>query len=176
MMASEAGIDFYKVYNAMREDYPRASHFAKPGFAAGPCLFKDTMQLAAFHKNHFFLGHAAMLVNEGLPTFVADQLASKLGGSLKGRKIAILGMTFKADNDDIRESLSFKLKKVLEVKMANVITSDPYKGGDVSLEEALAAADGIILGVPHKEYLSVCPKQPFVDCWGIWQQTEGDQQ
>ena len=119
------GFDFYKIYDALRDDYPRAKHFASPGFAAGPCLFKDTMQLSAFHEGNFFLGHSAMLVNEGLPVFLVKQMEEKMG-SLKDKKIAILGMAFKANNDDTRESLSFKLKKVLEMKMAKVLPSDIY--------------------------------------------------
>ncbi|MFA6930611.1 MAG: nucleotide sugar dehydrogenase [Lentisphaeria bacterium] len=168
MMATEFGYDFHKIFAAMTEDYPRARSFARPGLAAGPCLFKDTMQIAAFHKHHFHLGHSAMLVNEGLPSFLVDQMSQKFDGDLRQRKIAILGMTFKADNDDTRESLSFKIKKILEFRMAEVIPSDPWLPETCPLEEALAQADGIILGVPHKEYLTLSPQQPFVDCWGIW--------
>lgn len=167
MMAESKGLDFYKVLNAMKDDYPRAKHFARAGFAAGPCLFKDTMQLSAFHSNEFFLGHSAMLVNEGLPNFVVNRLEQKMG-SLKGRNIALLGLAFKADNDDTRESLAFKVKKLLELKMANVILSDPYVAGTASLETALADAEGVILGVPHREYLELNPTMPFVDCWGVW--------
>lgn len=168
MMATEFGYDFHKIFAAMTEDYPRARSFARPGLAAGPCLFKDTMQIAAFHKHHFHLGHSAMLVNEGLPSFLVDQMSQQFDGDLRKRKIAILGMTFKADNDDTRESLSFKIKKLLEFRMAEVIPSDPYLPDTCPLQEALAKAEGIILGVPHKEYLTLSPQQPFVDCWGIW--------
>lgn len=161
-------MDFYKVFDGLREGYPRAQHFAKPGFAAGPCLFKDTMQLSAYQNNGFFLGQSAMLVNEGLPSFLVDQLKTKLGGSLKGKRIAILGMTFKANNDDTRESLSFKLKKILDFQMAEVICSDPYLPETTELDEALSKAEGVILGVPHREFLDLRPKQAFVDCWGVW--------
>ena len=58
----------------MKNNYPRAAHLPAPGFAAGPCLFKDTMQMSAFNNNQFFLGHAAMLVNEGLPQFVVNRM------------------------------------------------------------------------------------------------------
>jgi len=172
MMATEFGYDFHKIFAAMIDDYPRARSFARPGLAAGPCLFKDTMQIAAFHKHHFHLGHSAMLVNEGLPSFLVDQMSLKFDGDLKGRKIAILGMTFKADNDDTRESLSFKIKKLLEFRMAEVIPSDPWLPETCPLEEALTQADGIILGVPHKEYLTLSPQKPFVDCWGIWHEQQ----
>ena len=168
MMVTELGFDFQKIFTAMTEDYPRAQHFASPGLAAGPCLFKDTMQLAAFHKNHFFLGHSAMLINEGMPAFLVEEMKNKLDSSLKGKKVAILGMTFKANNDDIRESLSFKIKKLLEFQMAEVIMSDPYLPDSYELEEALELADGIILGVPHKEYFNLNINKAYVDCWGIW--------
>lgn len=168
MMANDSGIDFSHVYEAMTTDYPRAKDFARPGLAAGPCLFKDTMQLASFYHNNFFLGHAAMLVNEGLPDHLVKLLKQQLNGSLINKKVAILGMTFKANNDDTRESLSFKLKKLLEIEMAEVLESDPYLPGSVPLERALAEAEGIILGVPHGEYLDLQPSVPFVDCWGVW--------
>lgn len=167
MMVESQGFDFHRIYNALRDEYPRAQHYAKPGLAAGPCLFKDTMQLSAFHKNNYFLGQSAMLVNEGLPSFLVDQLEAKMG-SLKNRKIAILGMTFKPNNDDTRESLSFKLKKVLEFKMAKVLPVDPYLNNTIELSVALNAADGIILGVPHREFKELKIAQPFVDCWGVW--------
>ena len=168
MMAVDSGIDFGHVYEAMTADYPRAKDFARPGLAAGPCLFKDTMQLASFYHNNFFLGHAAMLVNEGLPDHLVKLLKQRLGGSLRNKRIAILGMTFKANNDDTRESLSFKLKKLLEIEMAEVLESDPYLPDSIPLERALSKAEGIILGVPHDEYLNLHPAVPFVDCWGVW--------
>ncbi|MBR2365113.1 MAG: nucleotide sugar dehydrogenase [Lentisphaeria bacterium] len=167
MIAEAHGVDFYKVYNAMTDDYPRARHFPRPGLAAGPCLFKDTMQLASYHDNGFFLGHSAMLVNEGLPNLLVEQLAKKMGGSLKNKKIAILGMTFKANNDDIRESLSFKIRKLLEQKMAFVLPSDPYLKETLPLEKALEEAEGIIIGTPHDAYKELVLSVPFADCWGI---------
>jgi UDP-N-acetyl-D-mannosaminuronic acid dehydrogenase len=167
MIAEAQGLDFFRIFNALSEDYPRAAHFARPGLAAGPCLFKDTMQLSAFHKNNFFLGQAGMLVNEGLPIFLVDQMEQKLG-VLKGKRIAILGMTFKADNDDIRESLAFKIKKVLEAKMAHALPSDIYLANTLPLNQALEQCDGVILGVPHREYVNLEIVKPFVDCWGVW--------
>ncbi len=167
MMVEDKGLDFYKIYNAMSEDYPRAKNYCRPGLAAGPCLFKDTMQLSAFYRNQFFLGQSAMLVNEGLPNFLVGQLEKKLG-SLKNKKVAILGMTFKANNDDIRESLSFKIKKELEFKLAEVLPSDPYLKDTYKLDDALSDCDALILGVPHKEYLDLKIDKPYVDCWNIW--------
>ena len=167
MIVENEGLDFYEIYNAIKDDYPRAIHFPKAGLAAGPCLFKDTMQLSAFYQNNFFLGQSAMLVNEGLPNFLVSQLEKKMD-SLKGKNIALLGMTFKANNDDTRESLSFKIKKQLEFKMAKVLIHDPYIPASISLEEVLEKADGIILGTPHKEYKNISPNVPFIDCWDFW--------
>ena len=167
MMVEKQGLDFYRILEAMKDDYPRARHFARAGLAAGPCLFKDTMQLSAFHNNEFFLGHSAMLVNEGLPNFLVSQLEAKRG-SRKGRQIGVMGLAFKADNDDIRESLSFKVKKLLEMKMAEVLVTDEFVPGTMPLTKFLKEADGVILGVPHSAYRKLKVKKPFVDCWGCW--------
>ena len=168
MMVEKQGLDFYRILDAMKEDYPRAKHFARAGLAAGPCLFKDTMQLSAFHNNEFFLGHSAMLVNEGLPNFLVSQLEAKMGGSLMGKKIGVMGLAFKADNDDIRESLSFKVKKLLEMKMAEVLVTDEFVPGTMPLKKFVKEAEGVILGVPHSAYKNLKIKKPFVDCWGCW--------
>ena len=167
MMVEKQGLDFYRILEAKKDDYPRAKHFARAGLAAGPCLFKDTMQLSAFHNNEFFLGHSAMLVNEGLPNFLVSQLEAKMG-SLKGKKVGVMGLAFKADNDDIRESLSFKVKKLLEMKMAEVLVTDEFVPGTMPLKKFLKEADGVILGVPHSAYRKLKVKKPFVDCWGVW--------
>jgi UDP-N-acetyl-D-mannosaminuronic acid dehydrogenase len=167
MMVENEGLDFYTVYNAIKADYPRADHFPKAGLTAGPCLFKDTMQLSAFYQNNFFLGQSAMMVNEGLPNFLVGQMEKKIG-SLEYKKIALLGMSFKANNDDIRESLSFKIKKLLEFKMAMVLITDPYLKDSLPLSEVLEQAEGVILGSPHDEYKNITLTVPFVDCWGFW--------
>src|ERR1700722_574629 len=98
MIASEMGADFDAIYNGITHNYPRASDLPGPGFAAGPCLFKDTMQLASYSKNQFWIGHAAMLVNEGLPQYVVGALRRSVG-DLRGKAIGILGMAFKAEVD-----------------------------------------------------------------------------
>jgi UDP-N-acetyl-D-mannosaminuronic acid dehydrogenase len=172
MMVENEGVDFYTVYSALKADYPRAEHLPSAGLAAGPCLFKDTMQLSAFYQNNFFLGQSAMLVNEGLPNFLVDQLEKKMG-TLVNKKIAVLGMTFKPNNDDIRESLSFKIKKLLEFKMALPLITDPYLDNSLPLNETLEQAEGIILGTPHNEYKNITPNVHFVDCWGFWKGNSG---
>jgi UDP-N-acetyl-D-mannosaminuronic acid dehydrogenase len=166
MIAESNGVDFFRVYEAIRYRYPRANGYKSPGFAAGPCLFKDTMQLASFFDHQFTMGHSAMLVNEGLATFAVNKALQIFGGSLWDKTIGILGMTFKANNDDIRESLSFKVKKGLEFHGAKVIWHDPYLNDSSQLEQLLAQADCLVLGTPHKEYKNLQMKKPFVDIWG----------
>lgn len=169
MLAESYGLDFYRIYNAVTQEYPRMRSFARAGFAAGPCLLKDTLQLSAFSSNNFFLGHAAMLINEGLPNFIVTQLRSE---GLAKSAVAILGMAFKGDSDDNRSSLSYKLKKLLQVEARRVLCTDPFVSDArfVPLEQAVAEADVIILGAPHSAYrdLKFPEKKRVVDVWGFW--------
>lgn len=169
MLAESYGLDFYRIHDAATRGYSRMRSFARAGFAAGPCLLKDTLQLAAFASNNFFLGHAAMLINEGLPNFVVNQLRAH---DLAKKTVAILGMAFKAESDDRRDSLSYKLKKLLEVEAGCVLCTDPYvaDSGLVPLDEAVKRADILILGAPHAAYRDlVFPAgKLLVDVWGLW--------
>ncbi|MEV5600816.1 nucleotide sugar dehydrogenase [Streptomyces sp. NPDC052299] len=167
VMANDAGLDFDRIRNAITHDYPRAADLPGPGFAAGPCLFKDTMQLAAFSRNNFPLGHSAMLVNEGLPLYLADRLETRY--DLSGLTVGILGMAFKAGSDDPRASLSFKLRKILALKARETLCSDPYVTDDrfLPLDEVLARADLLVIGAPHPEYRDLSTRAPVVDIWGI---------
>ncbi len=168
MISDQAGVDYTNVLRAIREDYPRAADLPGPGFAAGPCLFKDTMQLAAFTSDHFPLGQAAMQVNEGLPAYIVSALERRYGG-LQGKTVGILGMAFKSESDDTRASLSYKLRKLLSWAGARVLATDPYVQDDrlVSLECVLGESDVLVLGAPHKMYrdLHVGGKD-VVDVWG----------
>jgi UDP-N-acetyl-D-mannosaminuronic acid dehydrogenase len=163
-LCADNGIDYYRIWEAVTRDYPRMQGLPKAGLAAGPCLFKDTMQLAAYYNNDFTLGQSAMLVNEGLPRVLMKQLRAH---DLRNKVVGILGMAFKGDNDDTRESLAFKLKKLLAIECRKVICSDPYVkvAGLVSLEEVLETADLLIIGAPHAVYKSVRPSQPVLDPW-----------
>lgn len=169
MLAESYGLDFYRIHDAVTREYPRMRSFARAGFAAGPCLLKDTLQLAAFASNNFFLGHAAMLINEGLPNFLVSQLR---GHDLRNRSVAILGMAFKAESDDQRDSLSYKLKKLLQVEAREVYCTDPYVPDPllVPLEEAIRRADIVVLGAPHAVYrdLQIPSDKLVVDVWGFW--------
>lgn len=155
MMAEESGANVKEIYRAMTEDYERGRSIPKPGFAAGPCLLKDTMQLCAFYSNHFQLGFAAMQVNEGLPAFYLQQIEKTC--PVHGRRVGLLGMAFKADVDDIRDSLAFKLRKLLTFHGAEVLCTDEHVESAEfhPLEHVLETADLFIVGVPHARYRTI---------------------
>ena len=168
MIADQAGVDYSNILRAIREDYPRAADLPGPGFAAGPCLFKDTMQLAAFNNNNFTLGHSAMLVNEGLPLYVVTRLERNY--DLASLSVGILGMSFKAGSDDTRSSLSYKLRRVLQFKAGRVLCTDPYVRNDptlVPLETVLAQADLLLIATPHPQYAKLRSDKPVVDIWNL---------
>jgi UDP-N-acetyl-D-mannosaminuronic acid dehydrogenase len=168
MVTHQAGVDYGNVLEAIRRDYPRAADLPGPGFAAGPCLFKDTMQLAAFTSDHFPMGQSAMQVNEGMPAYIVSALERR-HGTLRGRSIGILGMAFKAESDDNRASLSYKLRKLLTWAGARVLCADPYVADTrlVPLETVLAEAEILVVGVPHRAYLDLdLGDREVVDVWG----------
>jgi UDP-N-acetyl-D-mannosaminuronic acid dehydrogenase len=167
-IANDFGLDFARIRHAITFDYPRAQDMPGSGFAAGPCLFKDTMQLAAFNNNNFMLGHASMMVNEGLPLYIVSKLEEK--HDLSQLTVGILGMAFKSESDDIRSSLSYKLRRILKFKAKNVLCTDEYVTTDaslVSLDEVLEKSDIIIVGSPHKQYKNLKISQPTVDVWNL---------
>jgi UDP-N-acetyl-D-mannosaminuronic acid dehydrogenase len=168
MIANDFGLDFERIRTALAQDYPRAADLARAGFAAGPCLFKDTMQLAAFNNNVFTLGHAAMTINEGLPLYVVSRIAQR--HDLATLSVGILGMAFKGESDDVRSSLSYKLKRILEFRAREVLTTDPFVTVDpnlLPLEEVLERADLLIIGAPHRVYRDLETDKPVADIWDL---------
>jgi len=169
MIAKSAGADYQAIMRAMKQNYPRAKNFPGPGFSAGPCLFKDTMQLAAYARNQFGLGHAAMQVNEGLVLQLVDDL--RRAYEISNMTVGLLGMAFKAEIDDTRASLSYKLKHALEICAAKVLTTDPFVTTDpntIPLEQVIERSDILILCTPHSVYAEIDLKgKPVVDVWGF---------
>ena len=167
MMANDFGLDYERIRAGLTFDYPRAGDLPGAGFAAGPCLLKDTMQLAAFNNNNFVLGHAAMMVNEGLPMYMVSRLERTY--PLSSMTVGLLGMSFKAESDDIRSSLSYKLKRVLRFKAKHVLCHDPFVTVDpdlLPLEQVIERSDLLIISTPHHTYKGLEVDVPVVDLSG----------
>jgi UDP-N-acetyl-D-mannosaminuronic acid dehydrogenase len=168
MMANDQGLDFDRIRHGLARDYPRAADLPGAGFAAGPCLFKDTMQLAAWNQNNFPLGHAAMAINEGMPLYLVHRLEQRY--DLSAMTVGICGMAFKGSSDDTRSSLSYKLKRILAFKAAQVLCADPYVSTDprlVPMAELLERADLLVIAAPHPEYRELRTAKPVADIWGV---------
>jgi UDP-N-acetyl-D-mannosaminuronic acid dehydrogenase len=174
MVANAHGLDFDRILHGCRHHYPRMAGMPGPGFAAGPCLVKDTMQLASFSQDRFVLGHTAMLINEGLPSFIVEQARRSV--NLRAATTGILGMAFKAESDDHRDSLAYKLKKLLMLHSRQVLCTDPYVQDPslVPLEDVLEKADVLFVATPHTQYktLRIPPGKHVFDVWSVLPKAE----
>ena len=169
MICKNQNLDFFRIRNIMRDDYKRNANIPMAGFTAGPCLLKDTMQLSSFYNHKFSLGHTAMSINEGLPKFLIKQLEQKY--NLKKKTVGVLGLTFKSDTDDIRDSLAIKLLKLLKLRKIKTLQSDEYymDKANVHKDTLIKKSDIIIIATPHKSYknLKISKKKELVDIWGL---------
>src|SRR4051795_11312247 len=144
------GANVFEVIDLINRDYPRGG-IAQPGFTAGTCLRKDfAFSEERSHAPGMLL--AVSRVNESVPLFLVEGMKRRLG-SLAGRKIAVLGLAFKADTDDERDSLAHKLIRLLERELADVAIHDPRVATPTqSLEDALHDADAVVVATNHPEY------------------------
>jgi UDP-N-acetyl-D-mannosaminuronic acid dehydrogenase len=167
MMTDRAGLNFNKIRQLTKDGYPRAQALPSSGFAAGPCLLKDTMQLLSYSRNNFSLGNSSMLVNEGLVLYLIDKIEKKY--DLKKTTIGLLGMSFKAECDDTRSSLSYKMKKFLTPKAKKILCSDPYVKTDKNLstlKTTISKSNVIIICAPHKIYKNLkVKKKEIINIW-----------
>lgn len=168
-MATKAGVDYNRIRKAMADGYERMYLLPRAGFVGGPCLRKDTLQLKAFDLGDYPLGYSAITVNENMPDFIVNNLLKKY--DLHKKKIGILGMAFKADIDDIRDSLSYKLEKLLHFHGAEVQCSDEFVKDPsfVSKETLIKNNEVVIVATPHSSYkqMSFPENIHVVDLWGI---------
>ena len=169
MICQNQNLDFFKIRKIMRDGYIRNANIPMSGFTAGPCLLKDTMQLSAFYNHRFLLGHSAMTINEGIPKFIVNKLEKKY--NLKKKVVGVLGLTFKSETDDIRDSLSIKLLRLLKSKKIKTLHSDEYfkSKENVSKKYLVKKSDIIIVSTPHKayKYLKISKNKILVDIWGL---------
>ena len=168
LMCQSMNLNFSRVRGIMQDGYERNLNLPKAGFTAGPCLLKDTMQLSSFFKKKFNLGHAAMQINESIPQFIINEL-NKMK-NIKKKIIGVLGLAFKPENDDIRDSLSIKLLKLLKKNKFKTLQSDEYfqDKNNVSKEYLLKKSHVIVIGAPHKSYnkISYPKKTRLINVWG----------
>jgi UDP-N-acetyl-D-mannosaminuronic acid dehydrogenase len=171
MLTNAAGLSYARIRQGLMEDYPRMRDLPGAGFAAGPCLYKDTLQLVAFSENQMGLGLSAIQVNEGMPAYIVSRLKEKY--PLKRITVGLLGMSFKAESDDARSSLSYKLKKLLALHAKEVLTTDPFVAGDpnlLPLREVVRRSDILVLSPPHSIYAKADLRGKKVyDIWSFFQ-------
>jgi len=168
-MCENQGLDFFKIRDLMKDNYKRNANIPTAGFTAGPCLLKDTMQLSSFYNHKFSLLHSAMSINDDLPIFIIKKLSEKY--NLRKKIVGVLGLSFKAENDDIRDSLSIKLLKYLKLKKVRTLQSDEYYKDKNNVDKNLLVkkSDIIIISTPHIAYknLKISKKKVLVDIWGF---------
>jgi len=178
VIAESFNRNIHEIVNLVNKDYKRGG-LVLPGLTAGPCLFKDGFFLV--NENPFLdLIVASWKVNEALPLFILKKLRERV--TLRGKKVAILGLAFKPEIDDIRESLSFKIRKALLREQAEVVLHDPYvkdyRQQEVftDLKKALNKVQIIIIATRHKIYdrkkktiiKSVDKNTYIVDIWNLF--------
>jgi UDP-N-acetyl-D-mannosaminuronic acid dehydrogenase len=169
MMSTAAGLSYARIREGLMQDYPRMRDLPGAGFAAGPCLYKDTLQLVAYCNNQFDLAVSAVQVNEGMPAFIISQLRDQY--PLHEMTVGLLGMAFKPDSDDSRASLSYKLKRLLNLRARQVLTTDPLVKDDPDLlpfDEVVGRSDLLVLCTPHSAYAHANLKgKPLYDIWSF---------
>jgi UDP-N-acetyl-D-mannosaminuronic acid dehydrogenase len=160
-------INFSRIRNHMRDGYSRNAPIATAGFASGPCLLKDTLQISNYFKSGFQLGLSAVKVNENMPNFIFKQL--KKSFDLRNKVIGVLGLAFKAETDDIRDSLSIKFIEILKKNNIKFFQSDEYYHNSETIDKSdlIKKSDIIVIGVEHKKYkrLSIPKNKIVVNMW-----------
>ena len=147
MDCEQHGANVFDVIDLINRDYPRGG-IASPGLTAGTCLRKD---FAFSEERSAAPGMllAVSRVNESVPLFLVEGMKRRLG-PLSGRKVAVLGLAFKADTDDERDSLAHKLIRLLERELADVAIHDPEVATPTgSFEDAVRDADAVVVATNH---------------------------
>ncbi len=179
VLAEKYKRDIYEIINLVNYGYPRGG-LRSPGLTGGPCLFKDGFFLISDLPFGDLIS-ASWKINESIPVMLVNRVAEQM--KLKGKRATVLGLTFKADIDDIRESLSFKVRKSLFRERAIVTLHDPYireyayQEIETDVYKAVKNADLIFVATNHKEYKkldieklkSLAKKECLVcDIWNVF--------
>src|ERR687888_2439053 len=170
MNCEQYGANVFDVIDLINRDYPRGG-IGRPGLTAGICLRKDfTFSEERSSAPGMLL--AVSRVHETVPLFLVEGLRRRLGGSLRDRKVAVLGLSYKRDSDDVRDSLSLKLVRLLERELAHVARHDPHVPDESEpLESALAGADAVIVATNHSAFEDLVSRLPagtlLVDPWNV---------
>ena len=170
MNCEQHGANVFETIELINRDYPRGG-MALPGLTSGTCLRKD-FAFSEERSSAPGMLLAVSRVHETVPLFLVEGLKRRLGGSLRDRKVAVLGLTFKRDSDDARDSLSYKLIRLLERELAHVARHDPHLPDESEpLETALEGADGVIVATNHSDYADIAARVPrgalLVDPWNV---------
>jgi UDP-N-acetyl-D-mannosaminuronic acid dehydrogenase len=176
MDCEQHGANVFEVIDLINRDYPRGG-IAQPGLTAGSCLRKD-FTFSEERSNAPGMLLAVSRVNESVPLFLVEGIKRRIG-DLAGRKVAVLGLAFKRDTDDERDSLSHKLIRMLERELADVAVHDPHVATPTqSFDEAVAEADAVVVATNHSEFDGPGPLQRIrergaadclvVDPWNVF--------
>jgi UDP-N-acetyl-D-mannosaminuronic acid dehydrogenase len=168
--AEQYGANVFEVIDLINHEYPRGG-MAAPGLTAGTCLRKD-FAFSEERSSAPGMLLAVSRVHETMPLFLVSGLKKRFGNSLRDRKVAVLGLTFKRDSDDTRDSLSFKLIRLLERELAHVARHDPFVPDESEpLDTALAGADAVVVATNHSEFEQLLvrlePHVLLVDPWNV---------
>ena len=177
LLAEVNGADAHEIIRASNEGYPRGG-IPLPGPCGGPCLAKDGYFLVENLTFPDFI-LTAWKLNEGVPAYMVRRLKQRLDErreSLDGAKVCVLGLGFKAEIDDTRQSPALRIIEMLRSEGANVVVCDPFHE-TADLESAVEGASAIVLATNHKVYRDLPflkyiehadPPPILVDCWGEW--------
>jgi len=170
MNCEQHGANVFDVIELINRDYPRGG-MGRPGLTSGTCLRKD-FAFSEERSSAPGMLLAVSRVHETVPLFLVEGLKRRLGGSLRDRKVAVLGLTFKRDSDDARDSLAFKLIRLLERELAHVARHDPHLPAESEpLDAALEGADAVVVATNHSQFEGLARQLPpgavLVDPWNV---------